>query len=82
MNYPKWSILDLEIVILHYNRIVLEMHSKLIVQLAYCVAKNVSYLGIWNKLTRSLNIMATQNLETETNGHACMCVCVCVCVLK
>lgn len=74
MNGPKWSILDIEILTLHYSRIVLEMHSKLIDQLAYCVAKNVSYLGIWKKLTRSLNIMATQNLETETNGHACVCV--------
>ena len=74
MNYPKWSILDLEIVILHFSRIVLEMHSKLILQLAYWVAKNISYLDIWKKLTRSLNIMATQNLETETNGRACVCV--------
>lgn len=46
--------------------IVMEKYSSLIVQLGSSAAQSISYLDIWKRLKRPLNIMAIQTLKTET----------------
>lgn len=73
MNDPRKNILDLEIVSLHFNG---DWAGKvlLIAQLGSSAAQNISYLDIWRRLKRPLNVMATKTLKTETKKSMHVCV--------